>query len=201
MTRRTVAFALAAAVLAVTAAGGCGLPDDRDPRVISTADAPLDLSEVPGADNPATPEGDDEVELYFVRDGGLLDTVMRPAENDDLTTTIQQLLVGPAEDEPLLSTSIPPETVLNSATVDGTTAVLDFGCVAEAPPDQCGLLGVGGQGQLTLFAQLVCTANDVRGVEAVRFLHAGEPQDAPTDGGTIQSPTPVTCNDYRSLQS
>ena len=190
-----------AVVLLVLAsfAGACGLPDDRSPRIISAAEAPLDLGDPAGGSAGETPEGNAEVELFFVRDG-LLESVMRTAPNGDLSTTIALLLTGPADGESALSTSIPSETELNSATVDGETAVLDLGCLGDVPIDQCGVLAVGGQDQLTLFAQLACTATDVDGVDGVRFLQDGEPQDAPTDSGTTQSPAAVSCADYRSLQ-
>jgi hypothetical protein len=195
VTRRALAgFVLAAALLA-----GCGLPDDSQPRIISAADAPLDLGEDPSAAT-TTPAGNDTVELFFVSDG-LLHPVMRTAPDGDLATAIQLLLAGPARNEFNLSSSIQPDTELNSATVDGTTAVLDLGCVGDAPVDQCGILGVSGQDQKTLFAQLVCTAGDVPGVDGVRFLQDGNPQDAPTDGGTLQFPAAVTCGDYRSLRA
>jgi hypothetical protein len=189
----------AALAVVLTALTACGLPDDREPRIIAADDAPLDLSQIPG--NPATtaPEGNDEVELFFVRDGVLTATT-RASEDGDLDTAIALLLAGPAEDESSLSSSIPSDTELNLASVDGSTAVLDLGCVGDETADPCGILGVVAVDQATAFAQLTCTAMDVAGIEGVRFLQEGQPQDAPTDSGTIQSPTPVTCDDYRSLQ-
>jgi hypothetical protein len=189
----------AALVLVATALAACGLPDDREPRIIAADDAPLDLSQIPGSPATTSPEGNDEVELFFVRDGVLTPTT-RASEDGDLDTAIALLLGGPAEDEGFLSSSIPSDTELNLASVDGSTAVLDHGCVGEESADPCGILGVVAVDQATAFAQLTCTAMDVAGIEGVRFLQEGQPQDAPTDSGTIQSPTPVTCDDYRSLQ-
>jgi hypothetical protein len=196
---RRPARALVAALGAVAALGSCGLPDDRVPRIIAADETPLDLSEAPGSPGTTAPEGDDEVRLFFVREQALTPTT-RSADDDDLETAITLLLAGPTEDERTLSSSIPSETELNAASVDGGTAVLDLGCVGDVPADQCGVLAVGAVDQLTIFAQLTCTAMDVPGIEGVRFLQEGQPQDAPTDSGTIQSPSPVTCDDYRSLQ-
>ena len=188
-----------AALAIVAAVGGCGLPDDRAPRIIAADEQPLDLSEVPSNVGTATPEGDDEVELFFVRDGVLTATT-RATEESDLPTAIGLLLGGPAVDESSRSTSIPSDIELNSAAVDGGTAVLDLGCLGDVPPDQCGLLGVGAVDQLTIFAQLTCTAMDVAGIDGVRFQQDGQPVDPPSDSGTILSPEPVTCDDFRSLQ-
>lgn len=188
----------AIAPLALLAA--CGLPDDRTPRIITAQEAPLDLSEVPGNVATTTPQGDDEVEIYLVRDGRLEPTT-RAAESEDLTTAITLLLAGPTEAERgrALASSIPSETELNSATKEGSTAILDLGCVGDVPIDSCGVLAVGGQDQLTIFAQLTCTAMEVSGVDGVRFLQDGNPQDVSTESGTAPSPEVVTCDDYRSL--
>ena len=197
----SLAAARRLAVLAILAAvGGCGMPDDRVPRIIAADEAPLDLSETAGNAGTTTPEGDDEVRLYFVREGVLAATD-RPAEEDDLDTAITLLLAGPAEDEAALDSSIPSETELNSAQVDGVTAILDLGCVGEVPAgEQCGVLAVGAVEQLTIFAQLTCTAMEVPGIEGVRFLQEGQPVDPPSDSGTIRSPATVTCDDYRTLR-
>lgn len=194
----TRARRLLVVVAAVALAGACGLPNDRAPRVIAADDAPLDLAQIPG--QAAEAEGNERVELYFVR-GGLLDSVSRLAPDGELATVLRLLIAGPLEDEPDLSTRISPsETELREAEVDGGIAIIDIGCVGDAPPDQCGLLAFGGQDQITLFAQLTCTAMDVTGINGVRFLQEGQPQDAPTEAsGTIQSPGVVTCNDYPSL--
>ena len=197
MRRRVAALAMATAALAA-----CGLPDDREPRIIAADEAPLDLSQIPG--NPATtaPQGDDEVTLYFVRDGILAPTE-RPAEDDDLETAITLLLAGPLEVcEASLGSSIPSETELNSAQVDGTTAILDLGCVGDVPAgEQCGVLAVGAVEQLTIFAQLTCTAMEVAGIEGVRFLQEGQPQAPPSDSGTIPATATATCDDYLTVQS
>ena len=189
------------AVLAIlVAVGGCGMPDDRVPRIIAADEAPLDLSETAGNAGTTTPEGDDEVRLYFVREG-ILTPTDRPSEGDDLETAITLLLGGPTEDEVLLDSSIPSETELNTAQVEGVTAILDLGCAGEVPAgEQCGVLAVGAVEQLTIFAQLTCTATEVPGVDGVRFLQEGQPVDPPSDSGTIRSPDTATCDDYRSLQ-
>lgn len=190
-------WAVAAAVLVVT---GCGLPDDRTPRIIAVEEAPLDLSDQPGNVATTAAVGDDAVEIYLVRDSQL-EATTRAAEEENLATAIALLLAGPTEGERGrgFSSSIPSETELNSAETEGQTAVIDLGCVGDVPTDSCGVLALTGQEGLTIFGQLTCTAVAVPGITGVRFLQEGEPQDAPTVDGTAPSPEVVTCDDYDTL--
>jgi spore germination protein GerM len=187
-------------VVSAAAASGCGLPDDHSPRIITADEAPLDLSQVPSNVATTASQGNEEVEIYLVRDGQL-EGVTRSSEDEGVQVAIELLLQGPTENEVRrsLSSSIPSETELNSVTFDGAVAILDLGCQGDAPIDSCGVLGVVGQVQLTIFGQLTCTAMAVRGVDGVRFLQDGAPQGAPTDSGTAPSPEAVTCDDYDSV--
>jgi len=194
--RTTIALLGAATLLA-----GCGLPDDRTPRIIAAEEAPLDLSAQPGNVATTAAVGDDEVEIYLVREGQL-EATTRSADEEDLATAIGLLLAGPTEAERQrgFSSSIPSlETELNSAAAEGGTAVIDLGCVGDVPADSCGVLAFTGQEGLLIFGQLTCTAMEVPGVTGVRFLQEGDPQDAPTVDGTAPSPQVVTCDDYDTL--
>ena len=193
MRRALAAHAVALAVLLA----GCGLPDDREPRVITAGEAPIDLDESDDA-GPAS-GGSAELTLYFVRESRLV-PVERSADAEILQTAIQALLEGPteAEEAEQIGSAIPTETVLRGVTLENDTGIINLGCAQDvAPPAQCGLLGVGGTSQLILFAQLACTADAVRGVFGVQFQQEGEPQEAQIDGGLTSEP--VRCSDYRSL--
>ena len=201
MRRRAATAAVGLALGALLA--GCGLPDDRDPRLITAEDAPLDLDEEAAGN--ASSSGDAVVTLFFVLDG-VLTEVTRATSAEDLTTAIEALLDRPTADEESagLRTEIPAETQLIDATVDESgVATIDLGCApGEDPtitlPANCGVRGAEGTAQLTLFAQLVCTATRVEGVVGVVFLQDGAAQQAPIDGGL--SPEPVRCTDYRSVR-
>jgi hypothetical protein len=197
--------ALAAAILAgAVLAAGCGIADDREPRVITAERAPLDLN--PNDDEQPS-GGSSEVTLFFVLEGQLV-PVDRATDSDTPVVAIQALLGGPAEGETVaeptgemqLTTRIPAETQLRGLSITGNIADIDLGCAAEAvDPAECGLLGVGGTDQLIMFAQLACTADDFRPIAGVRFLHEGQPQQAPRPDGPLTS-EPVRCLDYRDLQ-
>jgi hypothetical protein len=193
-----------AALTAAVLAPGCGIADDREPRVITAERAPLDLNP---NDDELPSGGSSEVTLFFVFEGQLV-AVDRATESDTPDVAIQALLGGPAEGETVeeptgemqLTTRIPAETQLRGLSITGNVADIDLGCAAEAvDPAACGLLGVGGTDQLIMFAQLACTADDFRAIAGVRFLQEGQPQQAPLPDGPLTS-EPVRCLDYRALQ-
>lgn len=203
--RRVPRFGLGAVAVAVAlgSAGGCGLPDDRSPRVITAQEAPLDLSEAP--DDNASSFGDAEVTLYFV-EGDRLAQVERSTQDPSLATAVRALLDRPTtEEEGMgLRTEIPAETELVAdPVVTGGAAIINLTCApddetAATLPLNCGVRGVEGTAQLVAFAQLVCTATAVEGVDSVTFQQDSTPQPAPVDAGT--SADPVTCGDYRSVR-
>lgn len=201
--RRPGRAIVAASAAAVALVGGCGLPDDREPRVITAQEAPLDLSE--SAAGNASAFGDAEATLYFVREGALA-PVPRATRDDSLVTALEALLNRPTTGEETagLRTEIPAETQLIDAPIDAAgIATISLECApdeeaTDALPSNCGLRGVEGTAQLTAFAQLVCTATRVDGVEAVLFFQDGTAQPAPVDAGT--SPNPVRCTDYLSVR-
>ena len=183
-------------------AAGCGLPDDREPRLITAEDAPIDLDE--SAAGNASASGDARVTLYFVLEGALAE-VRRATPDESLETAISALLDRPtmAEENAGLRSEIPAETQLIDATVDAGVATINLGCApGDDPtitlPENCGVRGAEGTAQLILFAQLVCTATAVEGIDRVLFLQDGAAQQAPIDGGV--SPEPVGCADYRSVR-
>jgi spore germination protein GerM len=185
------------------AIAGCGVPDDNEPRVISAADAPIDLDP---ADEGTPTGGPAEVSLYFVREGNLV-AVSRSAEAETLDTAIQALLGGLTEGETALqgggqlTTRIPPETELRGVSESGETATINVGCAAD--PTQtpaCGVLGLQGDDQILLFGQLVCTADAVPGISGVRIQQEGEFLDAPLPDAASTA-EPVRCFDYGPLFS
>jgi Sporulation and spore germination len=194
---------LAVAAASIAALGACGVPNDNDPRVISDAEAPIDLNP---ADDDAPAGGDEEVSLYFVREGNLV-AVTRAAEAETLDIAIAGLLGGLTEGETALegggqlTTRIPPETELRSVSEAGEIATINLGCAADATQTpECGVLGLQGDDQILLFGQLVCTADAVPGISGVRIMQEGEPLDAPLPDAA-STPEPVRCFDYRTLFS
>lgn len=177
--------------LVLVALGGCGVPDDAEPRLVAADDAPLDLTP---STAPVTGDGaEDTVAVFFInQDTGRLAAVARPVTDRTPQEAIEQLLAGLAPDDPpALVTRIPQGTVLLDSSLDGATLTLDLG-----PEGEGGIQGVQGEGQLQAFAQLVQTATGLSGVRDVRFRVGGDAIDAPTDAGV--SSDPVSRDDYAS---
>jgi spore germination protein GerM len=200
--RRRPAIVASALILAASAASACGVPDDREPRVIAADDAPLDLDPT---DDRGPESGPAEVRLYFVgheEDPGLVvvsdnvdDPTLDVAIDALLARSLQQPIAGPEGEE--LASVIPPETVRNGSSINDEIATIDFGCNPQTS-EQCGITAFDGNNQLLLFGQLACTADSVRGVAGVVFTHEGSPQAAPLPNGESTN-QPVRCFDYTDL--
>ena len=184
---RVVVVATSVVMLALAA---CGLQEDESPRAISDADAPLTLGTQPATT--VAPAGAATVELWFTT-GDLLQPVVREVSDRSPEAVLQALLDGvTAEDPSGLSTAIPAETVLNDASVDGSTLTVDLG-----PAGGAIFNAIAGPGQLAAFGQIVLTALELPGVDGVRFQVDGQPVDAPTQEGS--QPGPLTARHYASL--
>lgn len=180
----------AALVVAFAALAGCGLPEDQRPRVIAAEDAPLTLDQNAAVESEPGP-GTSIVELWLV-EGERLQPVDRVVQGRTPQAVIGALLQGVTDgDPPAVTTAIPADTRLLSATFDGTTLVIDLG------PADAGIFAIGGAEQKAAFAQLVFTALELEGVTGVRFRVDGQPVTAPTDTGAVSGP--LTAADFVSL--
>ena len=205
--RRAATLRALAVVAAALAAGACGIPGDSEPRAITPDDAPLDLNPTTTAPS----EGVAELFLYFVDEGQLI-AVERAAPEETVTAAVEALLAGPSPEDAeaagveQLTTRIPVETqlrqvVTDSSDPDRTIAYINLGCSPDAvDPAACGLLGFSGTDQAIMMGQIACTVSNVDGVDAVSFLHEGQPQPASLADGTTTTDA-VRCSDYRDLTS
>jgi spore germination protein GerM len=203
---RVLRAVVAAAAVAV-GSGACGIPGDGEPREITAEQAPLDLN--PTTTTPS--EGGAELSLYFVNEGQLV-PVERAAPENTMTAAVDALLAGPNEDDAdhadvdQLTTRIPAETELRQVVTDAsdpnrTIAYINLGCAPDAvDPTACGLLGFSGTDQAIMMGQFACTISNIDGVDAVSFLHEGQPQPASLADGTTTTDA-VRCSDYRDLTS
>jgi spore germination protein GerM len=187
-------------VLALLVLGsvGCGIPTDDGPRAISRENVP---DEVVDATTEATPAQETvAAQIYLVQspdDPRLVPVERRvPVENGSVNPqpaaaleTLLEATADPTERADGITNLIPqgtrlasqPELVAGTLVVDLTRAIFD----------------VEGENQRAAFGQIVCTADELEGVDAVRFQVAGRPTDAQADSATDE---PVTCaGDYQRL--
>ena len=183
MRRRTAALALAA--LALTA--GCGVPQDDGPRALDPSAAPF-RAYVPEA--APEPQGDRPVALYLVRADRLQRTERR-IETPAPSRVLRQLLEGPTSQELAagLTTAIPASVTLEGLQMQSDIAVVSLAGLQQEQVRT---------DQLTAFAQIVATLDDLPGIEGVRFRSGGADLEVPR-GDSSLTDGPLKAADYAEL--
>ena len=187
MTRRTPAV-LAVALLALLLTAACGVPRDERPRALDPSAAPFQAY-VPEA--APEPEGDRPVALYLVRADRLQRTERRIETPVSPTRVLGQLLEGPTSQELTagLTTAIPATVQIESIRMESDVAVVSLtGLQQEQVRSD----------QLTAFAQIVATLDDLPGVEGVRFRSGDVDLEVPR-GDSSLTDGPVKRSDYGEL--
>lgn len=178
--RRRAHLALTTLVLASSA---CGIATDATPRDLPEAERNLPS----GASSAGTDaSGGDRIFLVAPGENRLLRSVPRDAAlREDL---IRILLLGPNDDEitAQYSSFIPPSTELISVRSQGQILIIDL---TE------GLSELTGQSLSQAIAQIVYTANEIDGVEAVQLKINGEEVAWPKPNGDTTS-DPLRIYDY-----
>ena len=189
MRTRLVGVALMATALLLAACGtGEGDGDTESVGTVPTLDTTTSVPDVRPAD---------EVQgiVYLLSDEGLL-AVPRslPANVDLATATMESLLDGPSADEVAegLSTAIPRGTRLLGVDQVETMMVVDLSVEYEA--------GGGSFAILTRLGQVVCTLDDLEGVEGVRFHLEGSQVEVFSGEGVVLD-GPALCSDYDDLRA
>jgi spore germination protein GerM len=184
-------------LLAVLPVAACGIPADDAPREISQDQVP---------DTPEDPVdvGDGQsrsVNLWFSQFVG---------DRDVLTTVPEQVTTG--------ESGLPTPAVVLDRLLAGVPADAGAeGVVTWIPPDtslaaqpelrsgiltvdlDSGISGIQGVGARLAYGQMVCTADNLEGVDGVVFTIEGEPVQAPNGEGEAGS-APLTCDGYDNLR-
>lgn len=190
---------LAVAGLALVPAA-CGVPADDKPRPISQEQIPADG----GSSARSTPGARTEpARLYFTDFDGeqtqlVAIDVPVPVGSSEAKTpppgaVLETLLAGPGDAATArgYSTTIPPKTSLASPPQLDADGVL----TVDLNP---AIFDVRSPGSRLAFGQIVCTANALPGVEAVRFHIDGKAQPVPMGDGEASS-EPLTCGSYDNI--
>lgn len=158
---------LALGVAGVVLASGCGVQPDSSPRDVPVDERSIVLTDEVGS----TASGADRVYLIAPGEDRLLRSVPRSATTP--SDLVEILLRGPNEDElqEQYSTFIPPTTELIEAEPQGEILTVDL---------TADILELTGQNLTQAIAQIVYTATELEGIEAVRILVEGEPLAVPT---------------------
>ena len=174
-----------ALLLTVLLLGGCGLPPDSSPRLLSRDDVPRGVNTTP---SPAS-TGTARVLVYLIHDGVLV-AVARAAPAPTPSDVLQALLGGPSRREQDAGLV----TAVSTAAVDGArTSGRRHGGVPCARRQQ-----QRAHDEVLAFGQIVLTLTSIRGVTAVRFTRDGRPLSVPRSDGSL-NPAPLTRRDYSEL--
>ena len=191
--RRRLTLLVVASVLAT---GGCGVPDDAQPRALEPESVPFSLlATSTTTTSPAMPPPamDDLVPVYLVdnQSGQLVEVRRAVPAPPSVRRAVEELLQGPTEAELAagLSSSIPSSTRLLG--VEGPVA----GIVTI---DLSDLSGISGPGQRMALAQVVFTATGMPEVESVLFEFEGELSQAPNAAGRSTS-EPLSREDFAAF--
>jgi hypothetical protein len=174
----------AAAAVALTVLGGCGVPVDRGPTALARSAVPFALlapSKEPTTSTTLVSPVEVPIKIFLVGTSGSLVAVDRavPAPQESLATVLNALVDGPTQAEAAagLLSAIPPQTTVLGASI--TTAGL-------ATVDMGGTFGqLVGQAQIEAVAQVVFTATSLSGVNVtgVAFQLAGQAIEVPVASG------------------
>jgi hypothetical protein len=170
---RRALLALLAVALLAGGLVGCGVPQDDAPRTLDRSAAPFRVFE---RDVPAQPQGELEVELWFLR-GDQAVAVPRPLElPGSPAQVLQQLLDGPTRAELAagLSSAVPgPIDLVQLVVVDRVAVVT--------------LDGLNEQVQVPAYAQMVATLDGRPEISGVRFRTPDGDVQVPDGEGELRS--------------
>jgi spore germination protein GerM len=188
VTRATfAAFALAVSVAVALAA--CGVPGDDEPGLVPEGEIPAALRA--DGDGPSVIGAGRRVDVWFLRDDGLVSRQRRIPEPAAPDAVVEQLLAGPTVGEQAdgLRSAIPdPEAVTEVSVARGVASVTLSSTFADIPAND----------QRSAVAQLVLTLTDRPGIGRVRFLVADEAVSVPLPNGE-QTDEAVSREDFEEL--
>ncbi|CAN5845390.1 hypothetical protein BH20ACT4_BH20ACT4_13670 [soil metagenome] len=182
---------VAVAVTGVTALlSACSIQLDEQPR-----DVPVEQRRDLETNDAGAGSSTGETRIFLVApsestDRRTLRSVLRDIPGDP-SSALRALFQGPNDEEAAanLSTTLPSELQLLSATRIGDILTVDV--TGE-------LLNVSGEGSILAVAQIVATASEFDGIDAVRLRVEGEPQTWPGADGKLLT-GPLTVYDYAGL--
>ncbi|WP_432972267.1 GerMN domain-containing protein [Dactylosporangium sp. CA-233914] len=179
----------AAAVAAVLALGGCGVPTDSEPRPIEPS-VTIGSYEGPMG-GPVVSPGTVVERLFLVRDNQLVAVDRRVESVPSPQQQIEDLVTGPTpqERDAGLDSALAGTDIITGVQLRNGTAVV--GLSADNPIRNDEILAYG---------QIVCTLSARADIVAVRFTQEGRTMEVPGADGALTR-EPLTEDDYASLIS
>ncbi len=186
----------ALALLAVA----CGIPTDHSPRPIAQGALPAALAPQTTTTQEGPAPGADAVRLYLVRNVDstprLVGVVVGIRHTTDPTNQVREVMTMLIAEQPSstgstrnLTNTIPSAVKILGLKLDGDVLDLDVSNLDNVESTQ----------QRLAFAQMVFTATDLLGVDAVRFSISGRQAQVPLDTATSKLGQAIDRADYAQL--
>ena len=188
MIRRALHVAVLLAGVAL-AAGGCGVPVDRQPRAVETPRGPFP-GFAPGV--PVEPGGAEE-RLCMVRNNFLAAVTRSVPVRISVDQHLRLLVLGPTDDERAAgyTSALTGSTIVQGVRQERGIVTVDL---ADRPEDATR------SDDILAYGQVVCTLTTRPSVAAVVFTNDGKPLGVPRADGSLSS-GPLTGADYAILLS
>jgi Tfp pilus assembly protein PilN len=196
---RLIALVLVAAALALVAAA-CGIPTDGSPRPIAQAALPNALAPQTTTSLAGVQGGSDVVRIFLVRNDGatpkLAAVSIVIADTSTLSQRARMVMTDLVGEQPApsgatqnLTNTIPEAVRILGLKLDGDVLDLDVSHLDNVESTQ----------QRLAFAQMVYTATDLPGIDAVRFSINGRAAQVPLDSATSKLGQAIDPGDYAQL--
>nr|WP_296076488.1 GerMN domain-containing protein [uncultured Actinoplanes sp.] len=175
-----------AALALVALLGGCGIPAEKEPRTVDSADGQL-----PSYGPLNLDQGTSLERLCFVRDGMLARTIRRVPRPVTSQEQLEALLNGPTPSEAAegLTNTLPGTTSSVQISLSGGRAVIEIGDRSAH--------GVRTD-EILAFGQIICTLATRPEIGTITFTSRGEPLGVPRQDGSLTT-GPLTVADYADL--
>jgi len=181
-------------------AASCGVPTDHSPRSIAQGALPAALAPQTPTTQAAPAPGADAVRLYLVRNEDstprLVGVVVGIRHTTDPTNRVREVMTMLIAEQPSstgstrnLTNTIPSSVKILGLKLDGDVLDLDVSNLDNVESTQ----------QRLAFAQMVYTATDLLGVDAVRFSISGRQAQVPLDTATSKLGQAIDRGDYAQL--
>jgi spore germination protein GerM len=195
-----VAWVTVVVLALVVAAGSCGIPNDHSPRPIAQGALPAALKPQTTTTQIVLSAGTDAVRMFLVRNEDstprLAQVTMGIRHTTDLTTRVREVMTELIAEQPAssgatknLTNTIPSSVRILGLKLDGDVLDLDVSNLDNVESTQ----------QRLAFAQMVFTATDLPGVDAVRFSISGRSAQVPLDTATSKLDQAIDRGDYAQL--
>jgi hypothetical protein len=183
--------ALTLSVVLLAGLAGCGVPTHESATEVPSENVPFELLDRDSGVATGAGAGEEDVVMYFVRDGRLVRASRRLPTSPTPGRMLTSLREGPtsAEVSSGVRSALPAQSAVRNVSLAGGTATVDLAGRFTT---------LSSSDQLLALAQIVYTLTARPGIGQVRFTLQGESTEVPRANGSLTS-SRVSRDDYAAL--